>query len=240
MLSESNIIMKNTKKILYKYLGRVSYSRGLNLQEKIQKMMIDGQITAPGVILFLTHDPVITTGKHGNENNLLVNSRELQNSGIEFVRTSRGGDATYHGPGQLVCYPLINLRRFHLGVRSYIQSLENIIIKYLSGLGVECRTVDGLHGVWAGNQKIASVGVRVKRHVTMHGFALNISNDLSPFGFINPCGMEGASITSVKELTGKSPDLSECAETIIELLVQEYNAEKSEDISIVIPDFAWV
>lgn len=232
--------MTESTELLYNYLGRVSYTRALNLQEKIQDMIISGNIGAAGVVLFLYHDPVITTGKYGDDSNLLINTSELKKAGIEYVRTSRGGDATYHGPGQLVCYPIFNLKRLHLGVRRFIESLEDINIEYLYKLGIEGRAVEGLHGVWVGNEKIASIGVRVKRHVTMHGFALNLSNDLSPFGFINPCGMEGATITSVKKLTGMDIDITDCQSTILDLFVKKYRISKTRKIELDVKEFAWV
>lgn len=232
--------MTESKELLYNYLGRVSYTRALNLQEKIQDMIISGKIGAVGVVLFLYHDPVITTGKYGDDSNLLINKSELKKTGIEYVRTSRGGDATYHGPGQLVCYPIINLKRIHLGVRKFIESLEDINIEYLYGLGIQGRAVEGLHGVWVGKEKIASIGVRVKRHVTMHGFALNLSNDLSPFGFINPCGMEGTAITSVKELTGTDIDISDCQSTMLDLFVKKYRISKTRKLDMNVKGFTRV
>lgn len=232
--------MTESTELLYNYLGRVSYTCALNLQEKIQNMIISGNIEAAGVVLFLYHDPVITTGKYGDDSNLLINTSELQKAGIEYVRTSRGGDATYHGPGQLVCYPIFNLKRLHLGIRRFIESLEDINIEYLYGLGIEGRAVEGLHGVWVGNEKIASIGVRVKRHVTMHGFALNLSNDLSPFGFINPCGMEGATITSVKKLTGMDIDIADCQSTILDIFVKKYRINKTGKIDLDVKEFAGV
>ncbi len=207
--------MENPRRLLYRYMGKVSYMKALSIQEQVQEKLISGNIRNEGVLLFLYHNPVITTGKYGNDGNLLINVKELERAGIEYVRTSRGGDATYHGPGQLVCYPILNLKRINMGIRKYITSLERVIMSYLSDHDIEGRAIDGLHGVWVRDEKIASIGVRVKRHVTMHGFALNINNDLSAFDYINPCGMRGASMTSLKKLTGEDADLYECTHRII-------------------------
>lgn len=207
--------MRKNKKLLYKYLGKVSYTKALRIQEYLQEKLISEDIQNEGFLLFLYHDPVITTGKYGDDSNLLLNAGELEKAGIEYVRTSRGGDATYHGPGQLVCYPILNLKKINMGVRNYITSLERVIMSYLSDQGLESRAIEGLHGVWVENEKIASIGVRVKRHVTMHGFALNIKNDLSAFNYINPCGLQGASITSLKKLTGREVDLYESTDRIL-------------------------
>lgn len=219
-----------TRKLLYNYLGEVSYGDGLEIQQNIQEKLISGVIEEAGVILFLYHNPVITTGKHGNDDNLLMNIDELRKSGVEYFRTTRGGDATYHGPGQLVCYPIVNLRILHLGIRKYISLLEKVIMEFLSGIGIQSTTVEGLHGVWVGNEKIASVGVRVRRHITMHGFALNVSNDLGPFQFINPCGMEGASVTSVKKILGKDYELNECVDTIMDHMCSAFGVGQIEEL----------
>jgi len=218
------------KRLLYKYLGKVSYKNGLELQENIHEYMVSGNTDCVGVLIFLYHNPVITTGKYGDENNLLLNSTQLKNADVEFVRTARGGDATYHEPGQLVCYPIINLKKIHFGLRKYIRTLENIIISYLATLGIGAGLIDGLHGVWVGERKIASIGIRVRRHVTMHGFALNVTNDLSGFNYINPCGMKDVSITSVKELTGKDYDLSDCMSGMLDLFCNAFMIPEIEEM----------
>lgn len=214
------------KRLLYKYIGEVSYKDGLELQEKIHKEIVSGKTDYTGVLIFLYHNPVITTGKYGDESNLLLTKEQLEKAGVEYIRTTRGGDATYHGPGQLVCYPIINLKHIRLGVRRYIRTLENIIISYLDTVGIHAGLIEGLHGVWVENKKIASIGVRVRKHVTMHGFALNVTNDLSGFNYINPCGLEDAGITSVLELTGEDHDLPDCAEGMLDIIRENFGIEE--------------
>jgi lipoyl(octanoyl) transferase len=156
-----------------------------------------------GFLLLLQHPPVITLGRNGDPANV------LDPHGIPVRRIDRGGDATYHGPGQLVGYPIVDIRR--LGVRRFVRSLEDSIVRVLKGLGVEGGRRDRCVGVWAAGGKIASIGVRVTRGVSMHGFALNVSNDLAPFSYIHPCGVPDCAMTSVSRELGREVAVDEAA-----------------------------
>ncbi|MDE5663980.1 MAG: lipoyl(octanoyl) transferase LipB [Muribaculaceae bacterium] len=169
-------------------------------------------------LLMLEHEPVITLGRHGHEENLLMAS-ELERRGIECIRIERGGDITYHGPGQLVVYPIIDLERHHLGIKSYINLLEEAVIRTIADYGITGERVEGATGVWIGRgtpteRKICAIGVKCSRYVTMHGLALNVSTDLSPFTLINPCGFTDKGVTSIARELGHPIPLPEVARTL--------------------------
>jgi lipoyl(octanoyl) transferase len=153
--------------------------------------------------LFLTeHDPVITIGKTGSMNNLLTEPSHLESKGIELVEIDRGGDITFHGPGQLVGYPILDLSQFKKDIHWYLRTLEQVIIETINEFGIEGKRIPDLTGVWVKNRKICAIGVKVTRWVTMHGFALNISTDLGYFNHIIPCGISDHGVTSIFEETG--------------------------------------
>ena len=189
-------------------LGTVDYADALALQERIVAARIAGQIG--DTLLLLEHPAVITIGKHADRRHVLANDEELVRRGITVVNTTRGGDVTYHGPGQLVAYPIVNLRGLGLGIRDYIHGLEQCVIQLLGDeYGVDGAVgSDQFPGVWIGQAKVAAVGVAVKRAVTYHGIALNGSVDLTAFNLITPCGISGRAVTSIAQLTGApvSPD----------------------------------
>ncbi len=153
-------------------------------------------------LLLLEHQPVLTLGKHGHAENLLLPSDMLAARGIECIRIERGGDITYHGPGQIVAYPIIDLERHHLGVKAYVDILEEAVIRTIAEYGVIGQRVEGASGVWIGKgtpdeRKICALGVKCTRFITMHGLALNVSTDLSAFTLINPCGFTDRGVTSL-------------------------------------------
>ncbi len=180
-------------------LGLVDFDEAWDLQRRLAAEVTPER----GFLLLLEHPPVFTLGRNGDPRNL------LDPGGIPVRRIDRGGDVTYHGPGQLVGYPLVDVRR--LGVRRYVRSLEESIVKALEGLGVRAALRGGCVGVWAARGKIASIGVRVRRGVSMHGFALNVSNDLAPFSRIHPCGQPGCAMTSVEGELGRRAEVAEAA-----------------------------
>lgn len=181
-------------------LGLVDYDRAWELQRELA-----GKVTPErGFLLLLEHPPVFTLGRNGDAGNV------LDPHGVPVKRVDRGGDVTYHGPGQLVGYPLLDVRR--LGVRRYVRRLEESLLELLSGLGVAARRREGCVGLWAAGGKIASIGIRVARGVSMHGFALNVSNELAPFGWINPCGVPGGAVTSVSLELGRRVAAGEAAD----------------------------
>src|SRR5687767_760843 len=181
-------------------LGRVEYGAAWDLQRALARDVTPDR----GFLLLLEHPPVFTLGRNGKASNVL-------NPGdIPVVRVDRGGDVTYHGPGQLVGYPLIDVRR--LGVRRFVSGLEASLVDCLASLGVAARRQEGCVGVWASRGKIASIGLRVSRGVSTHGFALNVSNDLEPFGRIHPCGQPGCAVTSVSIELERPVTTSEAAD----------------------------
>ena len=168
-------------------LGRVGYSRALELQQ--QAVADRKQGLTPDQLFLLEHSHVITLGRNGHMENLLASNEILSRAGIEFHPTDRGGDVTYHGPGQLVGYPILDLREWKQDVRAYVHAIEQAIIDTLADYGIVAGRIPKLIGVWVDGRKIAAIGVHLSRWVTSHGFALNVSTDLSYFQYIVPCGL---------------------------------------------------
>jgi len=183
------------------------YAKIWDLQNKLQKDVIENRT---GSYLILTqHLPVITLGKSGSHENLLVSAKELEEKKIQFFEVDRGGDITYHGPGQLVGYPILNLERFKKDIHWYLRQLEQTIIETLEEFTLKPERIKGLTGVWIGKKKICAIGVKTTRWVTMHGFALNITTDLDHFHTIIPCGLQNSSITSLAEQIGNNITIDE-------------------------------
>ncbi len=195
------------------YLGIVPYDRALELQQGLARARAQGRIG--NVLLFLQHPPVFTTGRFRGGDDVIVPPETLARLGIAVFHTNRGGGITYHGPGQLVGYPILDLKENGLGVREYVRKLEETIMKLLLALGIQGQTIAEYPGVWVGEKKICSIGIHVTHHITTHGFALNVSNDLQYFDYVRPCGLSGEVMTSVSELLGHPVAM----ETIIEALL---------------------
>ena len=176
-------------------LGSVSYSQALELQQHLHAEVAAGD--RPDTLILLEHPHVYTLGRRGIVDDILASDDELKRLGIEVHHTDRGGEVTYHGPGQLVGYPIINLRRWGGGPLKYVRSLESTIIAALSEFDIQSQSEGHPTGVWVEDRKIAAIGVKVGRRVTTHGFAINVSADLSYFNRIVPCGMPGIQITSM-------------------------------------------
>jgi lipoate-protein ligase B len=189
------------------WLGRVGYGRGLEIQRATHAGRVAGAI--PDTVLLLEHDHVITRGRRGTEADILATPAVLSQLNVEVVDTDRGGQTTYHGPGQLVGYPIIDLKAAGLGPLTYVRLLERTLIETLALYGVEGFQVTGQTGVWTAGGKIAAIGVRVSSGVTMHGFALNVDTNLSYFEHIVPCGVPSAPAASVRSETGTAPGLLE-------------------------------
>ena len=206
-------ISTSKKVCIAPYLEIVPYEAALKLQQGLMQARAEGRIG--DVLLLLQHPSVFTTGRFEGEEDMVVPRERLAREGIAVFHTNRGGGATYHGPGQLVGYPIINLKEDGLGVREYIQKLEAVIIKLLLALGIQGHRVAEYPGVWVGEKKVCSIAVHVSRSVTTHGFALNVTNDLRYFRYIRPCGLAGEVMTSVSELLGHWVAM----ETIIEKLL---------------------
>ncbi len=157
-----------------------------------------------GHLLLVEHLPVITIGRNGKRSNVLVSNTVLASKGIEVFQVDRGGDVTYHGPGQLVAYPILRLADFRMGVRSFVEALAEVQVRVLRTFSIPAAWSSKTVGVWVGDRKIGSIGVRIAKGVSYHGFALNVGPDLSAFDLLNPCGMVGAKMTSVSRETGRA------------------------------------
>ncbi len=179
-------------------LNLIDYLEAFKIQKKYVAGKINGLI-AQDIILLLEHPSVFTLGKRGGRENLVVSETFLESRNIAIVQTERGGNITYHGPGQLVLYPVIDLGKQRIGVSDFVHMLEEIMIKTASDFGVIAERNPLNHGIWVENSKIGSIGLSVKRGVCFHGLALNVSLDLTPFSWINPCGMAGVAMTSLKK-----------------------------------------
>ncbi len=204
-------------------LGLVSYGEALALQRRTVDELKD---TGKGESFFLLeHEPVITMGKNADGSSLIASRRLLEREGIELVHTDRGGDVTYHGPGQLVGYPIILLEPDRRDIARYVRDLEEVIIKTLAAFGVEGYHHPEHRGVWTGDKKIASIGVRISKWVTSHGFALNVSTDLTRFSLIHPCGIVGCTMTSMEVELEEKPDMAEVKRLIAENFAEVFGRE---------------
>lgn len=170
-------------------------------------------------LLFVEHPHVYTLGKSGDEANMLMNAIQLQAKHASFIKVDRGGDITYHGPGQQVAYPIIDLENFGLGVKEYIDRLEEVVIRTIADYGIKGERLEGATGVWIGTdtanaRKICAIGVKCSRYITMHGFALNVNTDLNYFNYINPCGFVDKGVTSIQKETGHIIDMNEVKQKV--------------------------
>jgi len=198
------------RKCQLRELGRMDYGRALELQQRLVAERKQGLI--PDQLLLLEHPHVITLGRNGRLENLLANDQVLGRAGISFYPTDRGGDITYHGPGQLVGYPILDLREWKRDVGAYVRAIEQVIIDTLADYGIAAGRIPKLTGVWVEERKIAAIGVHISRWVTSHGFALNVSTDLSYFQYIVPCGLTRP-VTSMERL-GARATLAEVSATL--------------------------
>jgi lipoyl(octanoyl) transferase len=194
-----------------RWLGRLSYEEGLSLQESLVQEKIGGSVT--NHLLLLEHEPVYTMGRTRDESSL----REEIALPYPVHRTNRGGQATYHGPGQLVGYPVLDLSLFDRDLHAYLRFLEEVLITLLSRRGITAGRLEGKTGVWVSDRKIASLGVGVRRWVSMHGFAINICGNMTPFNHITPCGLPGVSMTSLEAEGGKDLSVESCAREVAKI-----------------------
>ena len=193
-------------------LHTVTYENGMKLQQKLVEMRQRGEIDDQ--LLLLEHPPVITLGRGGDETHLLATPPELTAHGVRFYETTRGGDITYHGPGQIVGYPILHLGEGNRDVRKYVTALEEVLIRTVAEYGITAARVDGRRGIWVGNDKIAAIGVRIARWVTSHGWALNVSTNLDHFRLITPCGLQGTGVTSIERETGRRVAVEEVRDVL--------------------------
>ena len=206
----------------FENLGRRSYREVWALQEglleEVKQAKAAGK-TGCNRLLFVEHDPVFTVGRSGKDSNMLASAALLQSKNAEFIHVDRGGDVTFHGPGQLVGYPIFNLEEFPLGVKTYVDKIEEVIIRSMAEYGILCERLPGATGVWIEPhtpraRKICAIGVKCSRYVTMHGFALNVNTDLSYFGMINPCGFTDKGVTSMQQELGKPLDFAQVCDCL--------------------------
>jgi lipoyl(octanoyl) transferase len=189
-------------------LGVVPYGEALQLQRSLVEARKADRI--PDQLLLLQHPPVITLGAkvRNDRSHVLATDEALDDAGVSLFEAGRGGDVTYHGPGQLVGYPILDLRPDRCDVHRYVRDLEEVMIGIAAGFGVSAERVSGLTGAWVGRNKLAAIGVRISRWITSHGFAFNVSTDLAHFGLIVPCGIADRGVTSLGELLGSAPPLT--------------------------------
>jgi len=214
------------KVVVHDFPDLSNYKTMWEFQEKIQKEVIDnkpqGDQAPAGHLIFCEHPHVYTLGRYGDSNNMLLDYLKLQAVGAEFHHTDRGGDITYHGPGQLVGYPIFHLDAFGMGVKKYIHAMEEAIILTLESYGIHSCRLDGSTGVWIDvdisgkTRKICAIGVKVNQGVSMHGFALNINTDISYFNHINPCGFTDKSVTSMEKELGSKQDFIAFKKSLLE------------------------
>lgn len=203
-------------------LGVVPYAEGLALQEELVAARRAGEI--PDTLLLLEHPHVITLGSSSDTSHVLLDEAERRLMGIELFDTGRGGDVTYHGPGQLVGYPILDLKPDRKDLHRYVRDLEEALIQALAGYGIAGARKPGLTGVWVGEEKVAAIGVRVSSGwITSHGFALNVGTDLSFFGAIVPCGIRDHGVTSMERLLGRSVGLGAVADEVIAAMADVFD-----------------
>lgn len=218
--------------IEYRDLGLIPYRQAWDYQEKLFRELQEKKVFPDtgaerklNYLLFCEHPHVYTLGKSGKDMNLLINEEFLSKKGIEFFRINRGGDITYHGPGQIVGYPILDLEEFSLGIKGYIDLLEEAIILLLKKYDISAGRLEGATGVWLDaavpgrTRKICAIGVRASRYVTMHGFAFNVNTDLSLYNYINPCGFTDKGVTSLQKETGREMDFEEVKLQLRDLLI---------------------
>lgn len=218
---------------IYNNLGRITYSEALKRQTDAFESLLSAKAEGrkeENQLFFCEHEPVLTIGKNGKDANLLVPEEILQQRGVSLHHVARGGDITYHGPGQITGYPVFDLEYWQMGLKQYIDTLEKIVIEFLSFYGIKGERLAGATGVWVepnvpGHaRKICAIGVKCSRYVTMHGFALNINTDLSYFSLINPCGFTDKGVTSLAMELGASQDFDTAKNQLLTLFKKSFPA----------------
>ncbi|MBI4418308.1 MAG: lipoyl(octanoyl) transferase LipB [Ignavibacteriales bacterium] len=204
-------------------IGRTRYAEAWDLQRRILELRHYGMIE--DVLVFTEHEKVYTLGKGANDNHLLASEEELKKSGIDVFHIDRGGDVTYHGPGQIVGYPILDLSKYKTDLHWYLRGLEEVIIRTLDEYDIVAGREEGMTGVWAQGEKIAAIGVKISRWVTMHGFALNVNTDLREFGRIIPCGIFHKGVTSMEAVLGREVPMDEVQSHLAESFSSVFGCE---------------
>jgi|BEDMetMinimDraft_2_1075160.scaffolds.fasta_scaffold02221_4 lipoyl(octanoyl) transferase len=215
------------------WVGRLDYNHAYKLQEQLHKSVLSG--SQDDVILVLEHNHCFTLGRRGKSEEILWDKTTLEKMGVKVIQTDRGGAVTYHGPGQLVGYFILDLNRFNKDIVTFVRSIEQGIINYLARFSIDAFAIRGKTGVWTKRGKIAAIGLKVTKGVTMHGFALNISTDLTYFSGIIACGLPDAQATSILQLTGNAPTVSQCSFDVIDEIGKAFGFKAvASDLSCVL------
>jgi lipoyl(octanoyl) transferase len=221
---------------VWSWLGRIPFSEAVRVQERARAAVVAGQ--GPETLLFAEHDPVVTLGRSARNEHLLVPRAELARRGVDCQSASRGGDVTYHGPGQLVGYPIVRVRR---GVIAHVTAMARAVARVLAGMGIDAVWRRETPGLWIGSSKICAFGVHVHNRVSMHGFALNVASDLSGFDLMVPCGLRDARVTSIARLLPRgtpAPPLHVIASHVARALGDELDLDVIPDIACAKVSFA--
>jgi len=205
-------------------LGLIDYIEAYNLQRELLRKRLDGEIT--DTLLLAEHPPTLTIGKSGKLENVLVSQEELAQNGVPLFFVDRGGDVTYHGPGQLVGYPIINLKGRRRDLHRYVHDLEEVIIRTLNAFSISAGRDGGHAGVWVRGEEIAAIGLRVIKWVSMHGFALNVNTNLDHFRLINPCGLPDGKATSISQILRQKVPIETVTERLVAHFLQVFDSKK--------------
>ncbi len=206
-----------------RYLGRLPYADALALQQSLVEARKRDEV--PDTLLLLEHPHVITLGRAADQSHILAPPSLLAARGVEVFETGRGGDVTYHGPGQLVGYPIINLSPDRCDLRRYVRDLQEVLIRAAADFGIAATRHEQHIGVWVGDEKLAAIGIRVSRWVTMHGFAFNVTTDLDYFRLIVPCGIADHGVTSLEKLLGRKIEVPEVAARVVHHFAEVFQRE---------------
>ena len=229
--------MDKHKKIIVKNLGLLDFEKTFHIQKDLQNQIIETKLNnrknnlnsiTPNFLLFVEHDHVYTLGNSGNENNLIFDKKRLEEMGIKYHKTNRGGDITYHGPGQLVCYPILDLENFYRDIHKYLRDLEDVVINTLDYFNISASGNSKETGVWLDvgtteERKICAMGIKVSRWVTMHGLALNVNTNLSYFNGIVPCGISEKGVTSISNELNKTIELDLVRKVLTENFLKKFS-----------------
>ena len=229
--------MNKHKKIIVKNLGLLDFEKTFHIQKDLQNQIIETKLNnrknnlnsiTPNFLLFVEHDHVYTLGNSGNENNLIFDKKRLVEMGIKYHKTNRGGDITYHGPGQLVCYPILDLENFYRDIHKYLRDLEDVVINTLDYFNISASGNSKDTGVWLDvgtpeERKICAMGIKVSRWVTMHGLALNVNTNLSYFNGIVPCGISEKGVTSISNELNKTIELDLVRKVLTENFLKKFS-----------------
>lgn len=226
----------SSRELWVERLGVVPYASALELQRGIARQRIDGSVPED-VLLLLEHPPVVTLGRSSKEKHLLASPELLRTRGVELFEVERGGDVTFHGPGQLVGYPIIDLKRHKRDLHWYLRQVEEALIVALGAFGIEAERNPGYTGVWTAGRKIASIGVHARDWVTWHGFALNVCTDLKFFDLIVPCGIQAVTMTSVSRELGRHVSVGEVSSVVAKAFASTFELSERDVARFAVPEF---